>query len=281
MLANIPRQRVRASSASGERDLLATRDTSDGCAIRGSDADWKTMKKVFETSVGTVEVRIDHDSRTIGVYRFDDQHRATAAAIETWDDVELVDVFSRQIGVPLQEAYRIADAVRDELSARSLSERLNDPITEHERVSMRARLEKAGILLRFVAVVLDAVIVLFPLSIVIGLMNGGGYVERGDGYANAGVDVTGMAAWLLLMVGLAYYILGEALTGATLGKRMVRIRVVDEHGEHPRLRAAVVRNILRPVDAFCFYLVGAVFALTSPLGQRLGDRAAHTVVVRR
>jgi uncharacterized RDD family membrane protein YckC len=57
--------------------------------------------------------------------------------------------------------------------------------------------------------------------------------------------------------------------------------VVDEHGEHPTLSAAVVRNILRPVDALFFYLVGAVFALMSPLGQRLGDRAAHTVVVRR
>ena len=239
------------------------------------------MKKVFETSVGTVEVRIDDDSRTIGVYRFDDQHRATAAAIEMWDHIELVDVFSRQIGVPLQEAYGIADAMRDELSARPLSERLNDPITENERVSMRAGLEKAGILLRFVAVVLDAVIVLFPLSIVIGLMNGGGYFERGDGYANAGVDLTGKAVLLLLLVGLAYYILGEALTGATLGKRIVRIRVVDEQGEDPRLKAAVVRNLLRPVDALGLYFVGAVFALTSPLGQRLGDRAAHTVVVRR
>ena len=42
-------------------------------------------------------------------------------------------------------------------------------------------LERAGILLRFVAVVLDAVIVLFPLQIVIGLLYGGGYVERGNG----------------------------------------------------------------------------------------------------
>ena len=52
------------------------------------------MKQVFETSVGTVEVRIDHESRTIGAYRFDDQHHAAAAAIESWDYVELSDLFT-------------------------------------------------------------------------------------------------------------------------------------------------------------------------------------------
>lgn len=45
--------------------------------------------------------------------------------------------------------------------------------------------------------------------------------------------------------------------------------------------AAVIRNVLRVVDGLFFYLVGALFALTSPRGQRLGDRAAHTLVVRR
>jgi uncharacterized RDD family membrane protein YckC len=61
---------------------------------------------------------------------------------------------------------------------------------------------------------------------------------------------------------------------------MVGIRVVGEDGEHATFGAAVVRNLLRFVDALFFYLVGAVFALTSTRGQRLGDRAAHTVVVR-
>ena len=145
---------------------------------------------------------------------------------------------------------------------------------------MAGSLVYAGVPRRFVALLLDSLIVLFPLSIFVGLMMGGGYAERGDGYANAGVEVTGKAYVLFTAMAITYFILAEALTGATLGKRMMRIRVVDEQGRHPSLGAAVGRNVLRIVDGLFLYLVGAIFALTSPRRQRLGDRAAHTVVIR-
>lgn len=64
--------------------------------------------------------------------------------------------------------------------------------------------------------------------------------ERGK----AGVEVGGNAFWALLAVGLGYYVICEALTGMTVGKRMVGIRVVDENGEHLSLAAAVIRNAL-------------------------------------
>jgi uncharacterized RDD family membrane protein YckC len=236
------------------------------------------MKQIFNTSVGTIEVLVDRGSRTISIYRLNDQNRPAAAAIESWDHVDLLDVLNRQAGVPLTEANRIATALREQhMSLGSLADRLDE--------SRRARsgwssLENAGIALRFVAVLLDAVIVFFPLGIVVGLMTGGGYAERGQGYANAGINVGDNAFWLLLALGLGYYIVCEAATGATLGKRMVGIRVVDEDGDRVTLGAAVVRNLLRLVDALFFYLVGFLFALTSTRGQRLGDRAAHTVVVR-
>jgi uncharacterized RDD family membrane protein YckC len=114
-----------------------------------------------------------------------------------------------------------------------------------------------------------------------GLLSGGGYTESGDGYANAGVDVEGSALLALLVFGLGYYIVCEFATGMTLGKRMVGIRVVGEDGEQLTFGSAVVRNVLRLVDCLFFYLVGALFALTSPRGQRLGDRVGHTLVVRR
>jgi uncharacterized RDD family membrane protein YckC len=236
------------------------------------------MKQVFNTSVGTIEVLVDRESRTISIYRFDAEHRAIAAAIENWDHVDLLDVLNRQTGVPLTEAYRITAELREQhMSLGSLAERLEAP----KRERGWSTLENAGIPLRFVAVLLDLLIVFFPAGIVLGLLTGGGYAESGDNHATAGVSLGGAAFWLLLAAGVGYYIVCEAATGATLGKRMVGIRVVGEDGEHVTFGAAVVRNLLRLVDALFFYLVGLLFALLSTRGQRLGDRAAHTIVVRR
>ena len=237
------------------------------------------MKQAFETSSGPVEVTIDEGTRTVSVYRFDAQRRAVAAAMESWDHSDLAEVLTRRIGVPPAEAAAITSRVQ------AGHRHLGPPREPAEPALLPPRagsfeLDKAGVPLRFVAVLLDAVIVLFPLGIVVGLLSGGGYTERGAGYARAGVDVGGRAFWALLALGLGYYILCEALTGMTVGKRLVGIRVVADDGEHLGLAAAVVRNLLRVVDGLFFYFVGAVFALTSPLGQRLGDRAAGTVVVR-
>jgi uncharacterized RDD family membrane protein YckC len=236
------------------------------------------VKQTFNTSVGTIEVLVERENKIVSIYRFDAEHRPVAAAIESWDHVDLVDVLNRQAGVPLTEASRIAAKLREQhFALGSLADRLED------RASHRGgwdSLENAGVPLRFVAVLLDAVIVFFPLGILIALLTGGGYAESGNGYANAGVDIGGNVFWALMALGVAYYTLCEAATGATLGKRMVGIRVVDEDGARVTFGAAVVRNLLRLVDCLFFYLVGALFALNSPRGQRLGDRAAHTVVVR-
>ena len=237
------------------------------------------MRHAFETSGGTVEVTVHEESRTVSTHRLDQDGRTVAAAIESWDYTDLEDVLTRRMGISATEAADIASRVR----------------TSHPRLRMMPRdlgqvpssrrdlsqLENAGVPLRFVAVLLDAVIVFFPLGIVVGLLSGGGYSETGNGYANAGVNVGGGAVWLLLALGLGYYIVCEAATGMTVGKRIVGIRVVDDEGDPLGIGASVVRNVLRLVDGLFFYLVGALFALASSRGQRLGDRAAHTLVVRR
>lgn len=236
------------------------------------------MRQVFNTSVGTVEVLVDSQSDMVSVYRFDAEHRPVAAAMESWRHVDLVDVLNRQAGVPLFEATRIAAELRDRhITPASFTERMQDGKRERGWSS----LENAGIPLRFVAVALDALIVLAPLFVVVGLLSGSGYRRELNGQTSVGIDLGGSAFLLLIALGLGYYIVCEAATGATLGKRMVGIRVVGEDGEHVTFGAAVVRNLLRVVDALFFYLVGFVSAILSTRGQRLGDRAARTIVVRR
>jgi uncharacterized RDD family membrane protein YckC len=77
------------------------------------------------------------------------------------------------------------------------------------------------------------------------------------------------------------YIVAEARFGATLGKLAVGLRVTLEDGSRLDWRASLIRNLLRIVDGFAFYLVGAVLVWTSPRRQRLGDRVAATLVVQR
>ena len=69
--------------------------------------------------------------------------------------------------------------------------------------------------------------------------------------------------------------------GQTLGKRLLRLRVVDAYGLRLQFSQIVIRNLLRFVDMLpAFYLVGGAAALLNARAQRLGDLAANTVVIR-
>ena len=85
-----------------------------------------------------------------------------------------------------------------------------------------------------------------------------------------------------IVLSILYMSLTEAYWhGQSLGKKILGIQVVAETGGRCSFRQALVRNILRLVDGIVFYLVGLVLALRSKQRQRLGDRAAGTVVISR
>jgi len=96
------------------------------------------------------------------------------------------------------------------------------------------------------------------------------------------VRLEGAPALLWLAVMFLYFLLGEALTGRTLGKAAFGLRVVDVHdGSQPGLRAIALRTLLRSVDGLpVFYGLGLLLLLLSPDSQRIGDVAARTTVVR-
>jgi uncharacterized RDD family membrane protein YckC len=80
---------------------------------------------------------------------------------------------------------------------------------------------------------------------------------------------------------LGYYIFLETLVGATVGKLLLNLRVRYEDGNPIGLFDAVVRNVVRFVDGFPYvipYLVGAITIWGGSDRQRLGDRAAETIV---
>lgn len=94
----------------------------------------------------------------------------------------------------------------------------------------------------------------------------------------------GLGLGLVLWFVLSWFYGGlfEALwNGQTPGKRLLGIRVVSVEGQPITPFQAILRNILREIDAqpVLFYQVGLLAATLNDRFQRLGDLAAGTMVV--
>ena len=131
-----------------------------------------------------------------------------------------------------------------------------------------------GIGPRLVAQIIDGIILMIINWMLAAAMFGGFTFE-----------VFGFAALSFMGVGmllfLAYFIVLEGMFGATVGKMVVKLKVVREDGSACGIGPAVIRNVLRIVDALpFFYLIGLILISRSDKKQRLGDSIAKTVVVK-
>lgn len=86
-----------------------------------------------------------------------------------------------------------------------------------------------------------------------------------------------------MIVIAVYFPVLEGLKGYTVGKKLLRIRVVDQHGNLPGIPKAIVRSLLRIIETNPVFLGGVpagIIALVSKKKQRLGDMLAKTYVVK-
>lgn len=85
--------------------------------------------------------------------------------------------------------------------------------------------------------------------------------------------------WYVLGVGLwvVYGTVFESIWGVTPGKWLFDIAVFED-GAAPTVRAVVVRNLLRYVDALGCYLVGFMVLSLAERRRRIGDLLAGTTV---
>jgi len=83
-------------------------------------------------------------------------------------------------------------------------------------------------------------------------------------------------------VSVGYAMLLEWLgRGQTVGKKLLRLRVVDASGLKLQGPQIIIRNLLRPIDALpLLYCLGGTVCLLHRHCQRLGDIAAGTMVIR-
>lgn len=132
----------------------------------------------------------------------------------------------------------------------------------------------ASPVVRFIALAVDLMTIsalMSALSVAVGLL----------GFISTDIAVA-LSVLLYFLLSIGYFMLLEMVwRGQTLGKRLLRLRVIDAAGLKLSPNQIVLRNLLRFVDSLpVFYFVGGTCALVSRRSQRLGDMAAGTVVVR-
>ena len=140
----------------------------------------------------------------------------------------------------------------------------------------------AGLGPRFIALIIDFVLlslVFFPIT---RAVKGVWIMSSQDHLWGYGWFITDPLCLIFLVVIVFYFVLLEGLGGATIGKRLLGLRVVRVDGGPPGVERALVRNLLRIVDALpAFCILGAVLIATSPQRARFGDRIAGTRVTVR
>ncbi|MGM0370962.1 MAG: RDD family protein [Halobacteriota archaeon] len=137
------------------------------------------------------------------------------------------------------------------------------------RSNPRLETRNDTLIARLLAFAVDAVFLTVALAVL-----GGITVTVAPRFAG----VLGLLVWPLA---LAYFVVFEGISGQTPGKRLFGIAVVQRDGRPAGVTAAVLRNLLRVVDALpTAYLLGGVLIYRSDDGQRLGDVIGNTVVVK-
>ena len=132
----------------------------------------------------------------------------------------------------------------------------------------------AGPVSRCLAWVVDAVCMLAAFQAVRVLVNLVGIISADISMA--------FATLIFFSIRTGYAIVMEWYwQGQTIGKRLLGLRVMDVNGLRLQPSQIIIRNLLRAVDSLpLFYLVGGVACLSTVYGQRLGDLAANTIVIK-
>jgi uncharacterized RDD family membrane protein YckC len=97
-------------------------------------------------------------------------------------------------------------------------------------------------------------------------------VETSSGYQLTGWSALAfMSCWFFVIPFM------EGMTGGTIGKKLLRIKVIRQDGRPSTVGTSFVRHLFDCID--CFFLLGLIVALTNVNRGRVGDLVAHTYVV--
>ena len=160
------------------------------------------------------------------------------------------------------------------------------PVTTPEGVGLR--LEVAGLGVRGLAVLFDLilgtllVLVVAAAKVTVLTAPRPAWRPTDIGWVDAALRGAWRGGLAALVVAVVLPFVCELLLGGrTPGKVALQLRVVTVSGDRPDGVALAVRNLLRLVDLLPgTYAVGALLIGATARGQRVGDLAAGTTVVR-
>ena len=138
----------------------------------------------------------------------------------------------------------------------------------------------AGLGDRIIAFFID-ILITMVLGFIVGGLMGVIFVFGCQSASDTSFVVASYLVGFLLFFGYFILLEGPLGGGQTIGKRILHIRVVrEENMEVMDYTKSFVRNILRIIDGFLCYLIAILLIHSSDKNQRLGDSAAHTLVIK-
>jgi uncharacterized RDD family membrane protein YckC len=152
-----------------------------------------------------------------------------------------------------------------------------------EQVSIRFPL--AGMGSRFLAILIDTLLQLaaYIVLVLLFLLVVSAAPKSGAGQLSHNSEKWMVALLILVhfVMYWGYFTLFEAFwNGQTPGKKLFKIRVIQDSGRQITFFEAMIRNLIRVIDMLpSFYLVGVIAMACNRRHKRLGDLAAGTLVV--
>ncbi|HKX32761.1 MAG TPA: RDD family protein [Blastocatellia bacterium] len=142
---------------------------------------------------------------------------------------------------------------------------------------------------RFLACMIDHVIQVFAVALtaILAINLSAGVRTVSEAVIEKTED---FSLWVLALYSLAsfliffgYFVFFETFwSGQTPGKRLMKLRVIQEDGRSITFFSSLIRNLIRGADIMPipFYSVGLVSVFSSARAKRLGDFVANTVVIK-
>jgi len=150
---------------------------------------------------------------------------------------------------------------------------------------LEVHLRRAADWKRAVAWVLDglpfAALFAFALRLALDRLPHAAPLDLGAALDLAGAEAAGITGPIFagtLVLFAVYHLLSHGMSGATLGKRLLGLRVVGSDGARPGLGQATIRALLAVISLLLLGL-GVLLALFTRSGRSLHDLLARTWVV--